>query len=91
MIVVAGEALIDLIPRVPETETEPEPGAAVVAGNTEVSQATCNALFGALASGNADRWKSFAESCLAEYNLDGWLAPDLVNADDVSILKRDRR
>ena len=26
----------------------PEPGAAVVAGNTEVSQATCNALFGAL-------------------------------------------
>jgi 5-oxoprolinase (ATP-hydrolysing) len=26
----------------------PRPGAAVVAGNTEVSQATCNALFGAL-------------------------------------------
>jgi 5-oxoprolinase (ATP-hydrolysing) len=26
----------------------PKPGAAVVAGNTEVSQATCNALFGAL-------------------------------------------
>jgi len=26
----------------------PHPGAAVVAGNTEVSQATCNALFGAL-------------------------------------------
>ncbi len=28
----------------------PAPGAAVVAGNTEVSQATCNALFGALGS-----------------------------------------
>ena len=28
----------------------PHPGAAVVAGNTEVSQATCNALFGALGS-----------------------------------------
>jgi 5-oxoprolinase (ATP-hydrolysing) len=28
----------------------PQPGAAVVAGNTEVSQATCNALFGALGS-----------------------------------------
>jgi aromatic ring hydroxylase len=48
------------------------------------------ALFGALASGDADRWKGFAESCLAEYDLNGWVAPDLVNADDVSILRRDR-
>ncbi|HTN10595.1 MAG TPA: hydantoinase B/oxoprolinase family protein, partial [Acetobacteraceae bacterium] len=32
----------------PRTFLSPEPGAAVVAGNTEVSQATCNALFGAL-------------------------------------------
>jgi 5-oxoprolinase (ATP-hydrolysing) len=30
------------------TFLSPHPGAAVVAGNTEVSQATCNALFGAL-------------------------------------------
>ena len=30
------------------TFLSPEPGAAVVAGNTEVSQATCNALLGAL-------------------------------------------
>ncbi|PPQ35904.1 hydantoinase B/oxoprolinase family protein [Rhodopila globiformis] len=30
------------------TFLSPNPGAAVVAGNTEVSQATCNALFGAL-------------------------------------------
>jgi 5-oxoprolinase (ATP-hydrolysing) len=35
-----------LIP--PGTFLSPAPGAAVVAGNTEVSQATCNALFGAL-------------------------------------------
>jgi len=35
-----------VIPR--GTFLSPEPGAAVVAGNTEVSQATCNALFGAL-------------------------------------------
>jgi 5-oxoprolinase (ATP-hydrolysing) len=34
----------------PGTFLSPEPGAAVVAGNTEVSQATCNALFGALGS-----------------------------------------
>jgi 5-oxoprolinase (ATP-hydrolysing) len=32
----------------PGTFLSPAPGAAVVAGNTEVSQATCNALFGAL-------------------------------------------
>ena len=32
------------------TFLSPTPGAAVVAGNTEVSQATCNALFGALKS-----------------------------------------
>ena len=32
----------------PGTFLSPRPGAAVVAGNTEVSQAACNALFGAL-------------------------------------------
>ncbi len=32
----------------PGTFLSPNPGAAVVAGNTEVSQATCNAMFGAL-------------------------------------------
>ncbi len=32
----------------PGTFLSPAPGAAVVAGNTEVSQAACNALFGAL-------------------------------------------
>jgi 5-oxoprolinase (ATP-hydrolysing) len=36
---------------IPEgTFLSPRPGAAVVAGNTEVSQATCNALFGAIGS-----------------------------------------
>jgi 4-hydroxyphenylacetate 3-monooxygenase len=49
------------------------------------------ALFGALASGNADRWKGFADRCLAEYDLNGWVAPDLVNSGDVSVLKQDRR
>ncbi len=34
----------------PRSFLSPEPGAAVVAGNTEVSQATCNAIFGALGS-----------------------------------------
>ena len=43
-------------------------------------------LFSALATGQADRLKGFAEHCMAEYDLDGWTAPDLVNPDDVSSL-----
>jgi len=27
-----------------------------------------------------------ADQCMAEYDLDGWTVPDLVNPDDVSIL-----
>ena len=46
------------------------------------------ALFGALASGDADRWKRFADTCMAEYDLDGWTVPDLINPDDVSVLRR---
>jgi aromatic ring hydroxylase len=45
------------------------------------------ALLGAVASGQYERWKSFADSCMAEYDLDGWKAPDLVNPDDVSALR----
>jgi 4-hydroxyphenylacetate 3-monooxygenase len=41
-------------------------------------------LFSALATGQADEYKGFAERCMAEYDLDGWTAPDLVNPDDVS-------
>jgi 4-hydroxyphenylacetate 3-monooxygenase len=29
--------------------------------------------------------KGFAERCMAEYDLDGWTAPDLINPDDVSM------
>jgi 4-hydroxyphenylacetate 3-monooxygenase len=46
------------------------------------------ALFGALASGDADRWKAFAQSCAAEYDLDGWTVADLINPGDVSVLHR---
>ncbi len=45
------------------------------------------ALLGALASGQYERWKGFADSCMAEYDLDGWTVPDLVNPDDVSVLR----
>ena len=34
--------------------------------------------------GTVDRLKDFAEQCMAEYDLDGWTAPDLFNPDDLS-------
>jgi 4-hydroxyphenylacetate 3-monooxygenase len=34
--------------------------------------------------------KGFAEQCMAEYDLDGWTVPDLVNPDDVSVPGRKR-
>ncbi len=45
-----------------------------------------DALRAAVGSGQYERWKSFADSCMAEYDLDGWTAPDLINPDDVSVL-----
>ncbi|MER3439569.1 MAG: 4-hydroxyphenylacetate 3-monooxygenase, partial [Chloroflexota bacterium] len=41
------------------------------------------------AVGRAQQMRGFAEQCMAEYDLGGWLAPDLINNDDVSwVLKR---
>src|SRR6187455_1993241 len=37
-------------------------------------------------TGATKRYKGFAEQCMAEYNLDGWTAPDLVKSDDVSAI-----
>ena len=45
------------------------------------------ALLGARASGTADSLKAFARECMAEYDLDGWTAADLLPADDVSALR----
>ena len=46
-------------------------------------------LFAAEAQGETDLMKSFAESMLAEYDLDGWTVPEIVNPTDVSrILNR---
>jgi 4-hydroxyphenylacetate 3-monooxygenase len=41
-------------------------------------------LLNAQATGQADQYKGFAEQCMAEYDLDGWTAPDLVNPTDVN-------
>jgi aromatic ring hydroxylase len=51
-------------------------------GSTEEIRRYC--LFGAEASGNADRLRGFAEQCMAEYDLDGWTVPDLINPGDLS-------
>src|SRR5580658_189102 len=51
-------------------------------GSTEEIRRYC--LFGAQASGNADRFKGFAETCMAEYDLDGWTVPDLTDPGELS-------
>jgi 4-hydroxyphenylacetate 3-monooxygenase len=43
-------------------------------------------LGAAEASGDAERYRGFAEQCMAEYDLDGWTVPDLINPDDVNVV-----
>jgi 4-hydroxyphenylacetate 3-monooxygenase len=38
------------------------------------------------ANGLTDVYRSFADQCLAEYDLDGWTTPDLINPDDVNMI-----
>lgn len=45
-------------------------------------------FFAQSGSGQVDAYKGFAEQCMAEYDLDGWTAPDLFNPDDVSRIKK---
>ena len=52
------------------------------AGSTEENRLI--ALGAASASGLSDRMKSFADTCMAEYNIDGWTVPDLINPVDVN-------
>ncbi|MBI3325226.1 MAG: Pyoverdin chromophore biosynthetic protein pvcC, partial [Nitrospinae bacterium] len=48
-------------------------------------------LFTAMGNGVADACKGLAEQCMREYTLDGWTAPDLINPDDVNIIKKASR
>jgi 4-hydroxyphenylacetate 3-monooxygenase len=32
--------------------------------------------------------RGFAEQCMAEYGLDGWTVPDLIDPDDVSVVMK---
>jgi len=45
-------------------------------------------LMAADLTGQSAKYKGFAEQCMAEYDLDGWTVPDLINPDDVSIVMK---
>ncbi len=57
-------------------------------GSHELTKLECYWM--AKGDGTVDRLKGFAEQCMAEYDLDGWTVPDLVNPDDVSLVLRKR-
>jgi len=56
------------------------------AGNHEAIRAEI--LAAQDATGLTDSYRRLAEQCLAEYDLDGWAVPDLVNPDDVNMIGR---
>lgn len=53
-------------------------------GSNDVTRQTN--LWEAEGSGLLEQLKQFAQSSMDEYDLDGWTAPDLISADDVSVL-----
>ena len=38
--------------------------------------------------GLTEQYKAFADQCMAEYDLDGWIAPDLINPGDINFIER---
>ncbi len=45
-------------------------------------------LWESVSLGEMDRMKALVDTCMSEYDLNGWTVPDLVNNDDVSVLRR---
>jgi 4-hydroxyphenylacetate 3-monooxygenase len=45
----------------------------------------------AQASGRTREWTGFVDQCMAEYDLDGWTAPDLITPEDVNLFLRKPR
>jgi 4-hydroxyphenylacetate 3-monooxygenase len=39
-------------------------------------------------TGQSAKYKGFADQCMAEYDLDGWTVPDLINPDDVNLVMK---
>jgi 4-hydroxyphenylacetate 3-monooxygenase len=42
----------------------------------------------AVATGLTGEFTDFVETCLAEYDTNGWTVPDLINPDDVSVMPK---
>jgi 4-hydroxyphenylacetate 3-monooxygenase len=42
----------------------------------------------AFATGRAEELTGFVDKCMAEYDLDGWKVPDLVNPTDVNVIMK---
>lgn len=55
-------------------------------GSHELTKLECYWM--AQGDGTVERMKGFAEQCMAEYDLDGWTVPDLIDPGDVSALRR---
>ena len=53
-------------------------------GNHEVIR--MHSLFEGRDNGTVDELKTFVETCMADYDLDGWTAPDLNNSDDINFV-----
>src|SRR5919109_109848 len=51
-------------------------------GNHEVIR--MHSLFEGRDNGTVDELKTFVEACMADYDLDGWTSPDLINSDDIN-------
>jgi amino acid adenylation domain-containing protein len=51
-------------------------------GNHEVIR--MHPLFEGRDNGTVNELKTFVEACMADYDLDGWIAPDLINSDDIN-------
>jgi non-ribosomal peptide synthetase component F len=41
-------------------------------------------LFEGRDNGTVNELKAFVEACMADYDLEGWTAPDLINSDDIN-------
>lgn len=54
------------------------------AGNYENTR--IETMMAAMATGDLDRMKGFADSCMSEYDLNGWTGSDLINPTDVSVI-----
>ena len=48
-------------------------------------------LFHGMTSGTVAQMKKLAEQCMAEVDLDGWTAPDLINPDDINYFSSSTR